>query len=104
MADAPLSTASGEGAFLTDAFVAEGKRFTLLTFGDSAVQAPDHLGAIRVGGQGGFVDREGLATSRYDAAPGATYLLRPDGYVAARFRRPDRPAIDAALSRACGLN
>jgi 3-(3-hydroxy-phenyl)propionate hydroxylase len=104
MADAPLATASGESAFLTDAFVAEGKRFTLLTFGDGAMQPPQDLGAIRVGGQGGLVDREGLASQRYDAAPGATYLLRPDGYVAARFRRPDRPAVDAALSRACGLN
>ena len=44
--------------------------------------------------------REGLAAARYDAEPGTAYLLRPDGYVAARFRHPTRPALDAALARA----
>jgi 3-(3-hydroxy-phenyl)propionate hydroxylase len=41
---------------------------------------------------------------RYDAEPGTGYLLRPDGYVAARFRYPTRPALDAALARAAGMN
>jgi 3-(3-hydroxy-phenyl)propionate hydroxylase len=41
---------------------------------------------------------------RYDAEPGTAYLLRPDGYVAARFRHPTRSALDAALARASGLN
>ncbi len=105
MLDAPLATAAGETTFLTDAFVQAGKRFTLLTFGNGrAYEAPHDLGSIEVGGEAGLADREGLATSRYDATPGATYVLRPDGYVAARFRHPTRAAIDAALSRACGLN
>jgi 3-(3-hydroxy-phenyl)propionate hydroxylase len=30
--------------------------------------------------------------------------LRPDGYVAARFRHPTRTAMEAALSRASALN
>jgi 3-(3-hydroxy-phenyl)propionate hydroxylase len=30
--------------------------------------------------------------------------LRPDGYVAARFRHPTRAALDAALARASGFN
>ena len=42
-------------------------------------------------------------TRRYDAEPGTAYLLRPDGYVAARFRHPTRPLLDAALARASGL-
>ena len=46
---------------------------------------------------------QGLASGRYDAEPGTAYLLRPDGYVAARFRHPTRPALDAALARAAGL-
>ena len=42
-----------------------------------------------------------LSRARYDAEPGTAYLLRPDGYVAARFRHPTRSALDAALARAC---
>ena len=48
-------------------------------------------------------DAAGLARKRYDAEPGTAYLLRPDGYVAARFRHPTRPALNAALARASGL-
>ena len=91
--------------FLTDAFTAQRQRFTLLEFGNGrAVDAPEGLGVIRVGGEGSYADPQGLAVSRYDAEPGAAYLLRPDGYVAARFRHPTRPAIEAALARASGLN
>jgi len=104
MPDAPLAGSSGESTFLIDAFARAGKRFTLLAFGNgSAIDAPEGLGTIRIGGEGGLADREGLATLRYDAEPGTAYLLRPDGYVAARFRHPTHCAIDAALSRACGL-
>jgi 3-(3-hydroxy-phenyl)propionate hydroxylase len=39
---------------------------------------------------------------RYGAADGAAYLIRPDQYVAARWRKPDRTAILAALRRAIG--
>jgi len=105
MPDAPLASASGETMFLADAFIGAGRRFTLLSFGNGSADAgPDGVGTIRIGGEGGLADREGFATARYDAAPGTAYLLRPDGYVAARFRHPSRAAIDAALSRACGLN
>jgi len=89
--------------FLTDAFVDRGSGFALLAFGNgSAVDVPEGVGVIGIGGQGGFVDIAGLAGGRYDAEPGTAYLLRPDGYVAARFRHPTRTALDAALSRATG--
>jgi 3-(3-hydroxy-phenyl)propionate hydroxylase len=62
------------------------------------------VSAIRIGGDYGYVDPQGLAASRYDAEPGTTYLLRPDGYVAARFKRPTHAQLDAALARAAGFS
>jgi 3-(3-hydroxy-phenyl)propionate hydroxylase len=100
MPDAPLSGPDGSPAFLSDAFVNAGKRFVLLEFANGATTgAPDGVGVIRAGGDG-FADPSGLLGERYDAAPGTAYLLRPDGYVAARFRHPTGAAIEAALARA----
>jgi 3-(3-hydroxy-phenyl)propionate hydroxylase len=99
MPDAPV--ANHGRAFLTDAFIEAGTRFTLLEFCNGAVlNAPDDIGRIRVGGDQGLSDTAGLAAARYDATPGTAYLLRPDGYIAARFRHPTRAAVEAALSRA----
>jgi 3-(3-hydroxy-phenyl)propionate hydroxylase len=104
MPDAPIAASSGERRFLTDAFIKAGTRFTLLEFENgAAADAPEGVSAIRIGA-GGFVDCDGLAAARYDAEPGTAYLLRPDGYVAARFRQPTRPALERALARATGIN
>ncbi|MBB4374267.1 3-(3-hydroxy-phenyl)propionate hydroxylase [Bradyrhizobium sp. cir1] len=101
MLDAPVA----ERGYLTDAFRRGGTDFTLLSFSNGvAFDAPDGVKDIRIGGEGGLGDPSGLVAKRYDAEPGAAYLLRPDGYVAARFRHPTREAIAAALSRAEGLN
>lgn len=99
MPDAPVS---GDGVtFLTEAFIKVGTRFSLLEFRNgAALDAPEGIGRIRIGGDNGLSDMAGLAAARYDATPGAAYLLRPDGYIAARFRHPTRSAIEAALSRA----
>ena len=105
MPDAPIATASGGSMYLTDALAENGMRFTLLEFGNGvAADAPEGVRTVRIGGDGGFADSEGLAGVRYDAEPDTAYLLRPDGYVAARFRHPTRPALDAALARAAGQN
>ena len=105
MPDAPIASRNGEPMFLTEAFIGKGKGFTLLAFGHgAAVDAPGGVETIRIGGDHGLVDAEGLAAQRYDAEPGTAYLLRPDGYVAARFRRPTRPVLDVALARAAGHN
>jgi 3-(3-hydroxy-phenyl)propionate hydroxylase len=105
MIDAPISGRGGDRAFLTEAFINAGISFTLLEFSNGvALDAPDDLGVIRIGGNDGLLDSSGLVGARYDAEPGTVYLLRPDGYVAARFRHPTRVALDAALARACGIN
>jgi len=104
MPDAPIATHSGPPMFLTEAFIKAGTRFTLLEFGNgAAAEVPEGVETIRIGGEGGFADAKGLAGARYDAEPGTGYLLRPDGYVAARFRHPTRPVLDTALARATGI-
>ncbi|UPK26780.1 FAD-dependent oxidoreductase [Bradyrhizobium sp. 195] len=104
MLDAPVAMGTGEHGYLTDAFRTGGTDFALLSFSNgAAVAAPDGVKDIRIDGTGGPADPAGLVAKRYDAEPGAAYLLRPDGYVAARFRHPTRAAIAAALSRAQGL-
>jgi len=101
MLDAPV----GEQAYLTDAFRRGGADLTLLSLSHgAAAAAPDGVKDIRSGGEGGLADPSGLVAKRYGAEPGTAYLLRPDGYVAARFHHPTRAAIAAALSRAQGLN
>ncbi|MGP8120295.1 MAG: FAD-dependent oxidoreductase [Xanthobacteraceae bacterium] len=104
LVDAPLTTRDGAQTFLSDAFVAARGRFALLEFANGAAcEAPADVDVIRIGAQQALQDRSGLLAARYDATPGAAYLLRPDGYVAARFRHPTRAALDAALARAVGL-
>jgi 3-(3-hydroxy-phenyl)propionate hydroxylase len=98
MPDAPLAAHAGDCAFLTEAFIRTGTRFTLLEFTNgAAVDPPEDVGVIRIGADDGD-----LIGARYDAESGTAYLLRPDGYVAARFRHPTRIALDAALARATG--
>jgi 3-(3-hydroxy-phenyl)propionate hydroxylase len=102
MIDAPVTGSAGEAAYLTDAFLKSGRCFALLAFANgAAVDCPDDVPVISIG-RGEFSDTAGLVAMRYDARPGTAYLLRPDGYVAARFRHPTRSAIEAALVRASG--
>jgi 3-(3-hydroxy-phenyl)propionate hydroxylase len=42
------------------------------------------------------------AAKRFDLAPGSAVLVRPDHYVAGRWRQPHADAITAAVARACG--
>ncbi len=79
--------------------------FTLLGFGAAAarVQAlaqacPRDAASLPV--RGVPVDDAGAA-SAYGAAPGAVYLARPDGHVAARWRDPSPASLLAALRTAC---
>lgn len=107
MPDAPLADAEGREIFLTDAFQAATRAcsggFVLVEAANgAAAPVPEGVGHVRIGNGAPFADRDRLFAQRYAAAPGAAYLLRPDGYVAARFHAPTRAAIDAALARATG--
>jgi 3-(3-hydroxy-phenyl)propionate hydroxylase len=105
MPDAPLQTRTGADTFLTDAFSAAGKTFTLLQFANGqAAEVPDAVQAIQIGAGADLTDVTGAAETRYDAQPGTAYLLRPDGYVAARFRHLTRAAVEAALARASAVS
>jgi 3-(3-hydroxy-phenyl)propionate hydroxylase len=84
--DAPL----GDG-WLIDRL---GRDFTVLSFGPGGT-VPPQTALLSV-------DADGLLAQRYDARPGTTYLIRPDRYVAARWRRFDATAIAVAHRRAMG--
>jgi 3-(3-hydroxy-phenyl)propionate hydroxylase len=50
-----------------------------------------------------LIDRAGLFAQRFDATPGATYLLRPDQHLCARWRAYDADKVIAARARALAL-
>jgi 3-(3-hydroxy-phenyl)propionate hydroxylase len=102
--DAPLTSAGGEAAFLTDAFTRARGGFALLSFGKADGFAPPQgVDLIEVGEGAGWRDAEGLLAQRYAAQPGAAYLFRPDGYVAARFQQLQQADVAAAVARASAL-
>ncbi|TSE37651.1 Anhydrotetracycline monooxygenase [Tepidimonas fonticaldi] len=97
-ADAPVEV-NGQPGWLLNQL---GRGFVLLSFGPAE---PVRLGGVeaqvlQVGRD--LIDRAGVLTQRYDGQPGTVYLIRPDQYVAARWRRFDRAAAEAALARALG--
>ncbi len=48
-------------------------------------------------------DAKGVASARFDARPGTTYVLRPDQHVAARMKAFDAARVRSAIARAtCG--
>jgi 3-(3-hydroxy-phenyl)propionate hydroxylase len=59
--------------------------------------------AISPGSAGtALIDRDGDIARRYDLQPGSVVLLRPDAHVCARWRRPTRAQVEAAMRRALG--
>ena len=100
-ADAPISFGDAPGWFLD----CLGPGFTVLTFGaaeDRPCVKADGIEARIVTVGRDIDDPAGLLAQRYGAAPGTTYLFRPDQYVAARWPRFDQAAIEAAVRRATG--
>lgn len=98
-ADAPVLR-QGEAGWLLNQL---GDGFTLLCFGDRPAASEVEAGtlAARVLHVGSDItDPDGTLTERYDGQAGAVYLIRPDQYVAARWRRFDAARIQQALRTA----
>jgi 3-(3-hydroxy-phenyl)propionate hydroxylase len=106
LADAPLLI-DGAPSWLLER---TGDWFTLLHFGAEPPEAevralaqgdiPVRTLVVAPKGAGRIEDAEGLAARRFDGAAGATYLVRPDQHVCARWRRFNCEKIQAALDRA----
>jgi 3-(3-hydroxy-phenyl)propionate hydroxylase len=111
--ESPMNTADEKGSHwrgiapgspALDARLAEGwlldqlgGRFVLLSHGfRSAPQGAELLDVGRLGHSGSDL------LARYDLAEGNAYLIRPDQYVAARWRSPTTSQIAEALARARG--
>jgi 3-(3-hydroxy-phenyl)propionate hydroxylase len=71
-----------------------GVDFSLLVFGDETID----IAGVTVIDMGDDM----LARQRYDGRPGTAYLVRPDRYIAARWRRLDKEAVEKAILRATG--
>ncbi|CAG2145888.1 3-(3-hydroxy-phenyl)propionate/3-hydroxycinnamic acid hydroxylase [Cupriavidus yeoncheonensis] len=107
----PAPEARLDGEHLTASF---GRRFTLLWFGNSA-PVPAELAAfaqthatnlqlrvvVPAGSTpqpGALADLDGHAFGRYGAQAGTLYVIRPDGYVLARWRAPQAEQVRDVLA------
>ena len=96
--DAPVRCRDGRDGFLLEQL---GGRFDLIHVrGGEAPRAPDGISLTVIGAD--LADRSGLFAQRFDASPGATYLLRPDQHLCARWRAFDADKVMRARDRALG--
>jgi 3-(3-hydroxy-phenyl)propionate hydroxylase len=97
--DAPIRTAKGETGFLLE-HLSDG--FELIHFANGTAPAAPEGVKLTIVGKDMF-DDAGHLTARLDAAPGASYLLRPDQHLCARWRTFDAGKVAAARVRALGF-
>jgi len=74
-----------------------GDRFVLLVNTSQAFDIPE-VAILDIAG----TENHELLIERYDLTPGTAYLVRPDHYIAARWKSPDAATISRAVERAKG--
>jgi len=99
--DAPLRRPGGTPTHLLENLRGE---FAVIHVKNGAVsegRRPEAFDAIALTVIGDdLIDDEGKFTQRFDATPGATYLVRPDQHLCARWRNFDAAALKCARQRA----
>jgi len=96
--DTPLEDRGGRPIWLLDAL---GGEETVVYVGPGSRPATaDHQRLLVIGDD--FRDKDGFFATRFDATTGATFLVRPDQHLAARWRRFDPHAVAAASRRLRG--
>jgi 3-(3-hydroxy-phenyl)propionate hydroxylase len=96
--DAEMHTADGRASHLLTQL---SRGFELLYMKDGAAPSvPDGVKLTVIGRD--LMDSRGYFAQRFDATPGASYLLRPDQHVCARWRTFDAAKVSAARARALG--
>lgn len=97
--DAPLVDGHGSATWLLDAI--GGDEVLLCTEADGVEPEMPGLKRIVIGRD--LIDRDGHFARRFDASPGAAYLVRPDQHLAARWRTPGTASLTAAARRMHGI-
>ena len=97
--DAPVSTSKGRESWLLEHV---GRSFVLLSFGEpdiplEAVPSPVPIRLVVVGRD--LIDHRHILAKRLDARAGTAYLIRPDQFVAARWRSLAADSLRAAVLR-----
>jgi 3-(3-hydroxy-phenyl)propionate hydroxylase len=96
--DAPMRGRDGRAGYLLERLTGG---FELVHVRDGA--RPDVPAGIKLTVVGeDLSDQDGLFAQRFDATPGASYLLRPDQHLCARWRAYERGKVEAARLRALG--
>ncbi len=98
--DAPFKRADGSPTWLHDEL---GQGFTVLHVANGAAPNAVEGAALRIIG-GELLDESGQFRRRFDATPGATYVIRPDQHLVARFRHFEATKVANAIARAKGLS
>jgi 3-(3-hydroxy-phenyl)propionate hydroxylase len=95
--DAPLERRDGTPAHLLES-LRGGFEIVYVKNGNAVPTAPRGVALTVIGED--LLDRQGLFAERFDATPGAAYLVRPDQHLCARWRSFDADAVERAHQRA----